>query len=131
MQPPTVAPERPRTRTSLVNLTLIGLVGFGLSFIYFQLVISRSPNPVLMVYTVGSLLIAVSIARGWRWGPLLAAVWLGLIFMSSLRIIRADLANPAAVHTFLWQVVTSTLALMSLGAGLGTTIQNRRARATR
>jgi hypothetical protein len=68
MQPPTVALERPRTSTTLVSLTLIGLVGFGLSFIYFQLVISQSLNPVLIVYTVGSLLIAVSIARGWRWG---------------------------------------------------------------
>jgi hypothetical protein len=131
MQPPTVAPERPRTHSLLVNLTLVGLIGFGFSFLYFQVVISQSIHPVLVVYAVGSSLIAISVARSWRWGPLLAAVWLGLIFIVSFRVIRADLANPAAVHTFVWQVVTTTLALVALAAGLGATIQEHRMRATR
>lgn len=108
------------------RLTAAALVVFALCFVYEQLVIVGALIPPLLVFAVVSLLIAGAVVWGWRWAPLLGAAWILLVFLSSISVIVSDLANPAAFHQFLWQVVTLAVAVVGVVAGIGATMRNYR-----
>ncbi len=108
------------------KLTVIALVALAILFIYEFVVIAGRFDPVLTIHAVVALIIAVIVARGWRWGPLLGAAWIVVIFLMSLPFIIEDLSNPAALHPFLWQIVTFIVALVGIIAGIAATVQDRR-----
>lgn len=111
----------------LAKLTAGALVAFALCFVYIQVVMQQALIPPLAIFVVVSLVVAGVVARGWRWGPLLASVWFALVFLSSIPIIIADLSNPAAFHQFIVQLVTTGVAVGGFVAGIAATVQNYRA----
>jgi hypothetical protein len=67
-----------RARTPLAalgKLTVVGVVGIGLALIYLQAAMIGMIIPPLAVFTVISFVIAGVVAVGWRWAPLLGALW--------------------------------------------------------
>ena len=108
------------------KLTVIALVALAILFIYEFVVIAGRFDPVLTIFAVVALIIAVIVARGWRWGLLLGAAWIVVVFLMSLPFIIEDLSNPAALHPFLWQIVTFIVALVGIIAGIVATVQDRR-----
>jgi hypothetical protein len=50
------------------KLTVIALVALAILFIYEFVVIAGRFDPVLTIFAVVALIIAVIVARGWRWG---------------------------------------------------------------
>lgn len=113
--------------SQLGKLTASALVAFALCFVYLQVVIAQTFVPPLAVFAVVALIIAGVVAMGWRWTPLLGATWFVLVFLFSIQIIIADLSNPAALHTFVWQIVTAVVAIVGIVAGIAATVQSYRA----
>ncbi len=116
--------------SSLGKLTAAALVAFALCFIYLQAVIAQAFIPPLAVFALVSLALAGVAAWGWRWAPLVGAAWFVLVFLFSLDSIIADLSSPAALHPFLWQIVTLAVAITGAAAGIGATMQDHRHRET-
>lgn len=109
----------------LGKLVVAALVAFALCFFYLQVIMAQALVPPLAVFAVLSLVIAGVVAWGWNWAPLVGAAWFVLVFLSSLQPIIADLSNPAALHPFVWQIVTLAVAIGGIVAGVGATVQSR------
>jgi plastocyanin len=122
---------RSRTRTPLAalgKLTVVGLVGIGLSLIYLQAVRIGMIIPPLAVFTVISFVIAGVVWAGWRWAPLLGALWSVFIVAGNNAEIVYSLGHPTDVGGFAFTLVVLALAAVGLAAGIGATVQNYRGR---
>lgn len=116
--------------SGLGKLTAVALVLFGLSFVYIMVVLAQAVIPPLVVFTVGSLILAGVVWGGWRWAPLLGAAWFALLFATNLPIILSELSNPAELHLFIQNLVRLAIAFTGFAAGIGATVQNYRTGAT-
>ena len=114
------------TSWNLSRLTAAALCVLAFLFVYEFVVIAGRFDPVLTAFAVVALVIAVFVARGRRWAPLLGAAWIALVLLMSLPFIIEDLSNPAALHPFLWQIVTFIVAVVGVAAGIGATMRGRR-----
>ena len=114
------------TSWNLSRLTAAALCVLAVLFIYEFVVIAGRFDPVLTVFAMVALVIAVFVARGRRWAPLLGAAWIALVLLMSLPFIIEDLSNPAAWHPFLRHRVTFVVAVVGVAAGIGATMKGRR-----
>jgi plastocyanin len=112
------------------GLVVGSLIGFALLYIYIQVVLIgkvQMPLPILMVV---SLLLAALVAGrpvgGWRWTPVLAAVWSQVLLFGNFELLRFHLAHPEHTHEFAAQLVLIGLVLTALVAGVGATAHNYR-----
>jgi plastocyanin len=128
MQTP-MAVTRTRNRLPLAalgKLTVAGLVGLALALIYLQAaMIGRLVLP-LAIFTVISLVVAGVVTVGWRWAPLLGALWSILITVGSINNMIYGLTHPAEFQSFVLMVFLLTMALIGVGAGIAATVQNER-----
>jgi len=118
-----------RTRlplTALDKLTVVGLVGLALALIYLQAAMSGRLIPPLAVFTVISLVVAGVVMVGWRWAPLLGALWSIFMVVGTSDNIAYSLTHPAQFRSFVLVVFLLAMALIGVGAGIAATVQNYR-----
>lgn len=122
-------PKRVWGRKSLAalgRLTVGALVGIALGFVYLQAAIIGLLIPPLTIFAVISLLIAAVVAMGWRWTPLLGALWSAFMLVGNSEDLAYNLARPQIFHEFAFSLVMLAVPLIGLVAGIGATIQNYR-----
>ncbi len=116
---------------ALGKLTVAGLIGIGLALIYLQVALIGMVIPPLAVFTGISLVVASVVAVGWRWAPLLGALWSVFIIIGNQAEIAYNLSHPTEVHGFAFTLFMLAVALIGLVAGIGATVQNYRSKERR
>ena len=120
---------RGRARTPLAalgKLTVVGLIGIGLALIYLQAAMIGMIIPPLAVFTVISFVVAGVVAIGWRWAPLLGALWSVFIIAGNSAEIAYSLGHPTEVRGFAFALFIVAVAAIGLVGGIGATVQNYR-----
>jgi plastocyanin len=120
---------RSRARTPLAalgKLTVVGLIGIGLALIYLQAAMIGMIIPPLAVFTVISFVVAGVVAAGWRWAPLLGALWSVFIVAGNNAEIVYSLGQPAEVRGFTFTLFMLAMAALGVVAGIAATVQNYR-----
>ena len=111
---------------ALGKAVVAALAGVALLLIYVQARIFGTFDLPLTVFAILSLLIAGIVALGWRWAPLLGAIWIVLAMVLNAEGIRYDLTHPEQLHSFAWQVSMDGLLVGGAVAGIAATVQNYR-----
>ena len=97
----TILAPRSHSRYSLAPLgkAVVGtLAGAAVLLIYVQaLIFGRLILP-LTICAIISLLVAGIVALGWRWAPLLGAIWIVLAIVLNAEGMRYDLTHPENFH---------------------------------
>ena len=124
----TIASRSPRRYPLGVpgKAVVAALAGVALLIVYVQALIFGTFNLPLTVCAIISLLIAGIVALGWRWAPLLGAIWLVLAALLNADGMRYDLTHPENLHSFAWQVSVDVLLVCGVVAGITATLQNYR-----
>jgi plastocyanin len=120
---------RGRARTPLAalgKLTVAGLVGIGLALIYLQAARIGMIIPPLAVFTIISFVVAGVVAVGWRWAPLLGALWSVFIVVGNNAEIAYSLGHPTEVRGFGFTLFILAMAAIGLVAGIAAAAQNYR-----
>jgi plastocyanin len=112
--------------TAIGKLSVAGLVGLALALIYLQAVMIGRLIPPLAVFTVISLVVAGAVMVGWRWVPLLGALWSIFMVVGNIDNIVYSLTHPAEFRSFVFVVFLLAMALIGVGAGIAATVQNER-----
>ena len=107
--------------------TIIGLVGFISVLIYLQ-VTSIGFDPLVSGFVLLALIIAAGIASGWRWAPLLGALWSILVLAAFGPFMIYDLTHPAVFDHFALAVPGVAFLVATVVAGIGATVQHERSR---
>ncbi len=121
---------RRKPHSALIKLTIYALLCVPVLFTYLQLVLLQRIEMPLPIFSVIALLLAAVIAGyplgGWRWTPILGALWCSLMIGGNLDHIISDLQRPDDTHLFAFVVVL--LAAMTVGAisGFWAALQNYR-----
>jgi len=124
-----IAVRRTRDRMPLAalgKLTVAGLVGLALALIYLQAAMIGRLIPPLAVFTVISLVVAGVVMVGWRWAPLLGALWSIFMVVGNTDNSIYSLTHPAEFRSFVFVVFLLAMALIGVGAGIAATVQNYR-----
>lgn len=128
MDVPMIAARR-HARTPLAalgKLTVVGVVGLGLGLIYLQAAMIGMIIPPLAVFSVISFIVAGVVAAGWRWAPLLGALWSVFIVAGNGAEIAHSLSHPADVRGFAFTLFMLAMGAIGLLAGIGAAVQNYR-----
>ncbi|HEY3230215.1 MAG TPA: cupredoxin domain-containing protein [Roseiflexaceae bacterium] len=124
-----IAVTRTRNRLPLAalgKLSVAGLVGLALALIYLQAAMIGTLVPPLAVFTVISLVVTGVVMVGWRWAPLLGALWSILMVVGNTDNIVYSLTHPAEFRSFVFVVFLLAMALIGVSAGIAATVQNYR-----
>lgn len=125
--PMTVNPSHTRAPlAALGKLSVIGVIGIGLALIYLQAAMIGMIIPPLAVFTVISFVIAGVVLAGWRWAPLLGALWSIFIVAGNSAEIARNLGHPADIQGFTFTLFLLAMAALGLVAGIGAAVQNYR-----
>ncbi len=117
-----------RSVSAFGRLTLIGLVGLAAAFVYLQAIMIGMLIPPLAIFAVISLVLAGVVATGWRWAPLLGALWSGFLVTGNLAEIQYGLGHPAEFQGFVFNVYTLVMATLGFVGGLAATFDRVRGR---
>ncbi len=114
----------------LGRLTVAALLSFAGMYVYLQAVLIKQIEMPLPIFSAISLVLAGLVAGrpfgGWRWTPLLGAVWSLFLLFGKLDLVLYDLSHPENTHTFAWMLVMLALSVVGVGTGIGATVQNYR-----
>src|SRR5262245_21591926 len=116
-----IAVTRTRDRlplTVLGKLTVAGLVGLALALIYLQAAMIGRLIPPLAIFTVISLVVAGLVVVGWRWVPLLGALWCIFMVIGTSNNTVYSLTHPAEFRSFVFVVFFLAMALIGVSAGI-------------
>src|SRR5262245_26257999 len=103
--------------------TIVGLVGSISAMIYLQ-VTSIGFDPLVSGFVLLALIIAAAVAVGWRWAPLLGALWSILVLAAFGPYMVYDLTHPAVFDHFSFSVIVVAFMVATVVAGLGATVQH-------
>lgn len=127
-----VTPHARTARWSPTFRTLVtgALLGVALMYVFVQAVLLgrvEMPLPILMgISLLLASLVAGWPAGGWRWTPLLGAVWSLIMLLGSAQRALTHLAQPESTLQFGAQLLLLGLLLTGVVAGIGATVQNYR-----
>jgi plastocyanin len=107
--------------------TIVGLLGSISMLIYIQ-VGSIGFDPFVSGFVLVALIIAAGVAVGWRWAPLLGALWSILVLAAFGSYMSYDLTHPAVFDHFAFSVIIVAFLLATVVAGIGATVQHQRSR---
>jgi plastocyanin len=107
--------------------TIVGLVGSISALIYLQ-VTSIGFDPFVSGFVLLALIIAAAVAVGWRWAPLLAALWSILVLAAFGPYMVYDLTHPALFDHFAFSVIVVAFLVAAVVAGIGATFQHELSR---
>jgi heme/copper-type cytochrome/quinol oxidase subunit 2 len=103
------------------------VVGIALVLVLVQMILIGQLIPPLTIFALLSLVVAAVVATGWRWAPLLGAIWSSLVIGANLENVVHDLTHPEAFRSFALVLIALAVAIVGIGAGVGASIQNYRA----
>lgn len=124
----TMTETQARTRrqlSALTRLTIGAVLGLAVIVVYIMAGVIRHLIPPFLVFAAIGLVVAGLMAMGWRWTPLLGAVYsvlLVAIFGADIPGALADSSSPFYVPL----VLLLTLAVASIVGGVAATLQNYR-----
>jgi plastocyanin len=107
--------------------TIVGLVGTISVLIYIQ-VTSLGFDPLVSGFVLLALIIGAGVAVGWRWAPLLGALWSILVLAAFGSFLIYDLTHPAVFDHFALAVPVVAFLAATVVAGIGATVQHERSR---
>jgi len=107
--------------------TIVGLAGIMSALIYLQAA-SIGFDPLVSGFVLLALIIAAAVAVGWRWAPLLGALWSILLLAAFGPFMIYDLTHPAVFDHFALAVPVVAFLLATVVAGIGATVQHERSR---
>lgn len=107
--------------------TIVGLVGTISALIYIQ-VTSIGFDPLVSGFVLLALIIAAGVIVGWRWAPLLGALWSILLLAAFGPFMIYDLTHPAVFDHFALAVPVVAFLVATVVAGIGATVQHERSR---
>jgi plastocyanin len=107
--------------------TIIGLAGIMSALIYLQAA-SIGFDPLVSGFVLLALSIAAAVAVGWRWGPLLGALWSILLLAAFGPFMIYDLTHPAVFDHFALAVPVIAFLIATVVSGIGATLQHERSR---
>jgi plastocyanin len=116
-----------RQLSALRLWSIVGLAGIISVLIYLQ-VTSIGFDPLVSGFVLLALIIAASVAIGWRWAPLLAALWSLLLLAAFGPFMIYDLTHPAVFDHFVLAVPTVAFLVTTVVTGIGATVQHQRSR---
>ena len=129
MDTPLVA-TRTWSVTSLGALRLWSIVGFlgSIAMLLYIQVASIGFDPFVSGFVLLALIIAAAVAIGWRWAPLLGALWSILVLAAFGSYMSYDLTHPAVFDHFAFSVILVAFVVAAVVAGIGATVQHERSR---
>jgi plastocyanin len=107
--------------------SIVGLLGSIAMLLYIQ-VASIGFDPFVSGFVLLALLIAAAVAVGWRWAPLLGALWSILVLAAFGSYMLYDLTHPAVFDHFAFSVILVAFLLAAVVAGIGATGEHERSR---
>ena len=107
--------------------TIVGLLGSISMLIYIQAA-SIGFDPLVSGFVLLALIIAAGVAVGWRWAPLLGALWSILVLAAFGSYMSYDLTHPAVFDHFAFSVILVAFVVAAVVAGIGATVQHERSR---
>jgi plastocyanin len=107
--------------------TIVGLVGSISMLIYIQAA-SIGFDPFVSGFVLLALIIAAGVAVGWRWAPVLGALWSILVLAAFGSYMIYDLTHPAVFDHFAFSVILVAFVVAAVVAGIGATVQHERSR---
>jgi hypothetical protein len=110
--------------------TIVGLAGTISLFIYFQ-VTSIGFDPLVSGFALLASIIAAGVAVGWRWAPLLGALWSILVLAAFGPYLIYDLTHPAVFDHFSLAVPMVAFMVATVVAGIGAIVSGERQGAAR
>jgi heme/copper-type cytochrome/quinol oxidase subunit 2 len=108
-----------RPLNTLARVHLLSLFGLALAFVYLQALLVGTFLPIPTAMVAITLVVAGVVATGWRWAPLLGAIWLLLVNATSANVILYHLARPENAHDFGFYVVVIGMSLAGIVASFG------------
>jgi plastocyanin len=125
-----IRPKADRQPLGFRALVVGSLIGFALLYVYVQAVLIGKVEMPLPIFSVISLLLAALVAGrpvgGWRWTPLLGAVWGLVLLFGNINLLLLHLAHPEDTLTFSAHLVQIGLSTTAVVAGIAATAQNYR-----
>lgn len=120
--------ERLRTLPLLARLTALTLVATAFAVAYGAIVLADIADPLLPALGawVGLVLVAVLVAAGWRWAPVVAVVVSAALFWVNWPAFLYDLTYRTTYHYVLFEVILTTLLAFTIVAGSAAAVQNAR-----
>jgi plastocyanin len=107
--------------------TIIGLAGIMSALIYLQAA-GIGFDPLVSGFVLLALIIAAAVAVGWRWAPLVGALWSMLLLAAFGPFMLYDLTHPAVFDHFVLAVPVIALLVATVVTGIGATVQHERSR---
>jgi plastocyanin len=107
--------------------TIIGLVGSISALIYMQMT-AIGFDPLVSGFVLLASIIAAAVVVGWRWAPLLGALWSILLLAAFGPNAVYDLTHPAVFDHFAFSVIVVAFMVATVVAGIGATVQHERSR---
>jgi plastocyanin len=107
--------------------TIVGLAGVMSALIYLQAA-GIGFDPLVSGFVLLALIIAAAVAVGWRWAPLLGALWSMLLLAAFGPFMLYDLTHPAVFDHFALAVPVIACLVATVVAGIGATVQHERSR---
>lgn len=117
------------SRTALAGpgkIAAAALIGIALSLVYLQIALIGQVIPPLAIFAVVALIMAGTVWAGWRWAPVLAAIWSLFIVAGNAEHVRYNLTHPDDAHSFAFTTMLLGIAAVGLISGIGATLQNYR-----
>jgi len=110
---------------ALGKLALTTLIALAALMSYVEVVIFNLA-PSGFAFIAIPLVLAGMIAAGWRWAPLLGAIWCGLMLVMNIQFIVHDLTHPEQFAMFVLEVGLDLAMIGGVVGGLAATVQNYR-----
>jgi heme/copper-type cytochrome/quinol oxidase subunit 2 len=121
--------HRPYARPTLRTITVAALVVNALLFLFD--VFSTGPDSINLTHIAISLVVAGIVAIRFRWAPALGALLFGLQVVEGYLFLGHMLTEPDTTVTFAFAAIFFATTVVGLVAGVGATVQNYRAAASR
>lgn len=113
---PRVLARRPLT--ALRQVQLAALAGIVLACIYLQVFLVGVVLPPAMIFGGITLAMMALIVTGWRWAPLLGAVWAVLVLAANTDVLGYYIGHPQMPHEFVFHLVLAALGVIGAVSGV-------------
>jgi plastocyanin len=110
---------------ALGKLAVTTLIALAALMSYVEVVIFNLA-PSGFAFIAIPLVLAGMIAMGWRWAPLLGAIWCGLMLVMNIQFIVHDLTHPEQFAMFVLEVGLDLAMIGGVVGGIAATVQNYR-----
>src|SRR5262245_61860996 len=110
---------------ALGKLALTALIALAALMSYVEVVIFNLA-PSGFAFIAIPLVLAGVVATGWRWAPLLGAIWCGLMLVMNIQFTVSNLTHPEQFAMFVLELGLDLAMIGGVVGGVAATVQNER-----